>query len=204
MMAHHQYPINSCRLFERTKKEAISTLLKEQTRLKADEAVEEQQAASKEVHTGSVNEDAKKTKWKPEGKGSKSASQEVSGNGKKGAGLPTLKFLLVEGLGYGPSLSEHIILSAGLQPGLKMNSSILSRDEFEALAAAIKRFEDWLEAVVSGDIVPEGYIYMQKVGMGKAKSAASDVKEEFDRVRLFFICGEIFVEKRKESLRLDL
>ncbi|BBM96816.1 nuclear export mediator factor NEMF [Marchantia polymorpha subsp. ruderalis] len=202
MMAHHQYPINSCRLFERTKKEAISTLLKEQTRLKADEAVEEQQAASKEVHTGSVNEDAKKTKWKPEGKGSKSASQEVSGNGKKGAGLPTLKFLLVEGLGYGPSLSEHIILSAGLQPGLKMNSSILSRDEFEALAAAIKRFEDWLEAVVSGDIVPEGYIYMQKVGMGKAKSAASDVKEEFDRVYDEFSPLDLKQMKDRESMKL--
>ncbi|KAG6543609.1 hypothetical protein Mapa_014972 [Marchantia paleacea] len=209
MMAHHQYPINSCRLFERTETETLSTLLKEQTRLKSDEAGDEQQAAAKEVHNGSVTEDTNKTKWKPEGKRSKSGSQETCGNGKKGAGLPTLKFILGDGLGYGPSLSEHIILSAGLQPAMKITGdnatvgpSILSREQFEALAAAVKRFEDWLGAVLNGDIVPEGYIYMQKVGIGKAKSAASDVKEEFDKVYDEFSPLDLKQLKDRESMKL--
>ncbi|KAL2651385.1 hypothetical protein R1flu_019513 [Riccia fluitans] len=208
IMAHHQYPISSCRMFERTTTEKLTTLLKEQSLpMSAEAAEKEQEATSKEARTP----DKKKTKGKPdkgEGKGSKVADQESSGNSKKGAGAPTLKFILGDGLGYGPALSEHIILNAGLQPSLKITkenvaiaASNLSGEQLENLAAAVKKFEDWLGAVVTGDLVPEGYIYMQKRGItGKAKSSSIEV---FDKVYDEFAPLDLSQFCDREAMKLD-
>ncbi|KAK3002827.1 hypothetical protein RJ639_018858, partial [Escallonia herrerae] len=80
----------------------------------------------------------------------------------------TLKVVLGEVLGYGPALSEHIILDAGLAPNVKLVKDFNLEDSaILALVEAVKKFEDWLEDIISGDKVPEGYILMQQKILGK-------------------------------------
>ena len=71
-------------------------------------------------------------------------------------------------LGYGPALSEHIILDAGLIPNTKVTKdSKFDIDTIQRLAQSVAKFENWLEDVILGDQVPEGYILMQNKIFGK-------------------------------------
>lgn len=88
---------------------------------------------------------------------------------------PTLKVVLGEALGYGPALSEHIILDAGLVPNTKIDADFtLEGNTLLSLTEAVKQFEDWLEDIILGEKVPEGYILMQQQALSKKDSTICD------------------------------
>ncbi|CAK9218060.1 unnamed protein product [Sphagnum troendelagicum] len=170
MMAHHHYPIDACRLFERTCKDTIQMAM-------ADQAAKDLKREAEPI-VESVAQKGKK--GKPE-----TGSKENAAQGKKGESRPTstLKTVLVEALGYGPALCEHMILDAGLQSNLKISQGAdgivsFAEDELQALMAAVVRFEDWLESVVKGELTPNGYVYMQKGGKGKPQGSAPESEEK--------------------------
>ncbi|KAL3849647.1 hypothetical protein ACJIZ3_011529 [Penstemon smallii] len=84
----------------------------------------------------------------------------------------TLKVVLGEALGYGPALSEHIILDAGLLPSTKVSKDFNLVDiTIQVLGEAVARSEDWLAYVISGEKEPEGYVLMEQVNSGKRHDA---------------------------------
>ncbi|CAL1412934.1 unnamed protein product [Linum trigynum] len=67
-----------------------------------------------------------------------------------------------------------MILDAGLAPNTKLSASNkLDEDAIQVLLEAVKRFEDWLQDIISGEKIPEGYILMQKDNVGR-NSAPSE------------------------------
>ncbi|KAK2643714.1 hypothetical protein Ddye_018909 [Dipteronia dyeriana] len=163
IMSRHRYPTEICRVFERTtvsKLHAALTSVKEPDNKEPDK----------------VDENGKYVADAPKGKqgGNKSGkSSEPSKTSSKNSGdsarakQATLKTVLGEALGYGPALSEHIILDADLVPNTKVKGDKLDEDTIQVLAAAVAKFEDWLQDVILGDKVPEGYILMQNKNLGK-------------------------------------
>lgn len=134
-MSRHRYPIEICRLFERTTASKLQESLTAFS-LKDHEAKDSE---SKEQNGGK--------------KGGKSNEAKQF----------TLKNILGDALGYGPQLSEHIILDAGLVPSTKLSEEKkLDDNEIQLLVQAVIVFEDWLEDIIYGQKVPEGYILMQK------------------------------------------
>ncbi|KAJ8623470.1 hypothetical protein MRB53_031999 [Persea americana] len=154
IMSRHRYPIEACRVFERTSINKLQTAL---TCPKASNSND-----SFEVDEGSNHShDTSKDKI---GKSSSSKKSNDGGQAKKA----TLKSVLGEVLGYGPALSEHIILDAGLSPNIKVgDGSDIDDHIVEVLIQAVARFEDWLADVITGELVPEGYILMQNRASGK-------------------------------------
>nr|XP_043635680.1 nuclear export mediator factor Nemf [Erigeron canadensis] len=135
IMARHHYPVDICRTFQRVDTAKLHQAL---TSFKQAAA-----AADPPPHV------TKKTSSK--------------NKDKDNAKQPTLKLVLGDALGYGPALSEHIILDAALTPNLKLSADLKFEDaSIQALSEAVKRFEDWLEDVISGFIIPQGYILMQQ------------------------------------------
>ncbi|XP_042517780.1 nuclear export mediator factor NEMF [Macadamia integrifolia] len=166
IMSRHRYPIEACRVFERT------TVTKLQLAL--DSLMAPVSNASIEVNED-VGNDSNKSKEKQGShkNGKPPGSNKTSGDGARSK-QATLKTVLGEVLGYGPALSEHIILDAGLVPNMKLGAeSKIDTDCIEVLAQAVGKFEDWLEAVISGDRIPEGYILMQRAS-GKKESLPSE------------------------------
>ncbi|KAH1041272.1 hypothetical protein GLYMA_09G031900v4 [Glycine max] len=163
IMSRHRYPVESCRVFERTTIEKLRTSL----------------VSSKEDD----NDDAVKA----DGNGSNASNvaKEKQGTHKGGKSSATLKIVLGEALGYGPALSEHILLDAGLIPSTKVPKDRTWDDAtVQALVQAVVRFEDWMQDVISGELVPEGYILMQNKNMGKDSSisqpgSVSQMYDEF-------------------------
>ncbi|XP_042390963.1 nuclear export mediator factor NEMF-like isoform X1 [Zingiber officinale] len=158
IMSRHRYPIEACRVFERT------NLMKLKSALACSDPANESNSseAIDVVHDRSEDGGDGKSMTIPP------SAQET--NRKKQPNKTTLKSILGEALSYGPALSEHIILDAGLLPNVKVgeNTNVKISDEnFEILAQAVTRFEDWLEDVISGPTIPEGYILMQNKGTGK-------------------------------------
>ncbi|KAL8160339.1 hypothetical protein V2J09_001876 [Rumex salicifolius] len=154
IMSRHRYPIEMCRVFERTNlvklKDAL-TVIKEPCENEPNE-LNENLSYKQEVTKG-------KQGGKKSGKASGSSNTSNDGALTK---QPTLKMILGEALGYGPQLSEHIILDADMIPNTKVaKDKILEDDKIQNLAQAVTRFEDWLEDVITGSRVPEGYILMQ-------------------------------------------
>ncbi|KAF6175473.1 hypothetical protein GIB67_021963 [Kingdonia uniflora] len=159
IMSRHRYPVEACRLFERstiTKLQEALTSFKEPDSKDKTEVNDEGSAALSKEKFGS-----RKT-----GKSSDSSKKNDNDGGH--TKQATLKIVLGEALGYGPALSEHIILDAGLVPNTKVgNDSQVDSDTIQALTQAVAKFEDWLEDIISGERVPEGYILMQKLSTGK-------------------------------------
>lgn len=150
-MSRHRYPVESCRVFERTTPAKLQTALVSSKDDDNDEAV------------------------KVNGNGSDLSNvvREKQGARKGGKSSATLKIVLGEALGYGPALSEHIILDAGLIPNAKVPKDKTWDDAtVQALVQAVARFEDWMQDIISGEIVPEGYILMQNKNLGKDSSAS--------------------------------
>ncbi|KAK9289082.1 hypothetical protein L1049_017553 [Liquidambar formosana] len=160
IMSRHRYPVEICRVFERT------TVTKLQEALTSTK--EPDSNKSIEVNEGGNNvSDTPKEKHGSHKSGKSSESSKNISDGAR-AKQATLKTLLGEALGYGPALSEHIILDAGLVPNTKVaKDNKLDDDTIQILVQAVAKFEDWLEDVISGDGVPEGYILMQTKNLGK-------------------------------------
>ncbi|KAJ3681327.1 hypothetical protein LUZ60_015816 [Juncus effusus] len=95
---------------------------------------------------------------------------EISTKNKKSNEI-TLKSVLGDALTYGPALSEHILLEAGLVPSEKVRDGTIEEEKIRVLGEAVGKFESWLEEVISGQKVPEGFILMK--GTGKKDSVQS-------------------------------
>ncbi len=59
-------------------------------------------------------------------------------------------------LPYGPALSEHCVLGAGLEPGRNPAQQQVSPEELERLIEAVRGWEAWLDRLK--DTPPKGYI----------------------------------------------
>nr|GEW13837.1 nuclear export mediator factor NEMF [Tanacetum cinerariifolium] len=175
IMARHQYPVEMCRVFERTDGAKLQATL---TSFNNQE--------NEHVEDGAGGNETPATPQAKKGKGKAVKPNDTS---KKKDSAPakqaTLKVVLGEALGYGPALSEHIILDAGLTPNLKVSKDLKLEDSsIQALSEGVKRFEDWLEDVISGTKVPEGYILMQQKKIGKDQvpvesSVTDQIYDEF-------------------------
>lgn len=158
-MSRHRYPIEICRTFERTTSAKLQEALTYSKEPDKSEPV-------KDSEGGNEASDAAKEK-----KGGKKGGKPVESSKKSGdakAKQATLKNVLGDGLGYGPALSEHIILDAGLVPNAKVGKDEkLDDNTLKLLLEAVSKFEDWLHDVISGEKVPEGYILMQNKNSGK-------------------------------------
>ncbi|KAL5541466.1 hypothetical protein UlMin_009176 [Ulmus minor] len=168
IMSRHRYPTEICRVFERTTAAKLQNALTSFDKLDANE--------SDKVNDSAIDLHDKPKEKQGIGKGGKSSeSTKSTGDGSR-AKQVTLKTLLGEALGYGPQLSEHIILDAGLVPSTKVcKDNKLDEDKIQVLTRAIERFEDWLHDVISGDRVPEGYILMQ----GSKPGSTGQMYDEF-------------------------
>ncbi|PON64888.1 Zinc finger, CCHC-type [Parasponia andersonii] len=160
IMSRHRYPTEICRTFQRTtieKLQAALTTSKEPDDIESDNVND----SGAKVHATSKQKQGVHKGGKPSDS-SRSASDSTR------AKQATLKVVLGEALGYGPALSEHIILDSGLPPNMKVcKDNKLDDVTLRVLAQAIERFEDWLYDVISGDRIPEGYILMQNKNLGK-------------------------------------
>lgn len=156
-MSRHRYPIEASRVFERTGITKLQTALTCSKVSKSNDSFE--------VDEGGNNHSNDTSKDQCTSKIGKSNSNKNANDGGQ-AMKATLKIVLGEVLGYGPALSEHIILDAGLAPNMKVGDGS-GIDVAEVLVQAVARFEDWLVDVISGEKVPEGYILMQNKASGK-------------------------------------
>ncbi|CAB4262489.1 unnamed protein product [Prunus armeniaca] len=160
IMSRHRYPIEICRVFERTTAAKLQEALTFSKEPDNNESVKDQEGAN------NVSDAPKEKKGSRKG-GKPAESCKNTGDAK--AKQVTLKNVLGEALGYGPALSEHIILDVGLIPNTKLcNENKLDDDTIQLLVEAVAKFEDWLHDVISGDKVPEGYILMQNKNSGKS------------------------------------
>ncbi|XP_014518587.1 nuclear export mediator factor NEMF isoform X2 [Vigna radiata var. radiata] len=162
IMSRHRYPVESCRVFERTTIEKLWASLVSSKEDDSDETV----------------------KVNGNGNNASSVAKEKQGT-QKGGKISTLKVVLGEALGYGPALSEHIILDAGLIPSTKVpKDKTWDNATIQALVQAVVKFEDWMQDVISGEVVPEGYIVMQNKNLGNNSSisqpgSVSQMYDEF-------------------------
>lgn len=190
-MSRHRYPTEICRHFERT------TILKLQTALTASSDPDENQA-TKVIEAGNNSLHAPKGKEKDKkgsNKGGKTSEPNKSASDNTRAKQATLKNVLGEALGYGPALAEHIILDAGLVSNTKVNKdNKLDDDKIQALGQAVEKFEDWLQDVISGDKVPEGYILMQKKNPVKDGSNYEGTTGQVVVLSLSITCYQFFLE----------
>lgn len=158
-MSRHRYPIEASRVFERTTtaklQEALESLKKSDNKesVEVNNAVNDNYNNSKDMIGNRKKEKSDSKKTANDGSRTKQA---------------TLKVTLGEALGYGPALSEHIILDAGLVPNAKLgNDCPIDDNTIQVLVQAVEKFEDWLVDIMSGEKIPEGYILMQKRAVGK-------------------------------------
>ncbi|CAM8903062.1 unnamed protein product [Rhodiola kirilowii] len=169
IMSRHRYPVEICRIFERTtaaKLEASLTASVEAVSKEDYETSVEKNIAPEEGQKGKQNKIGKNSSKK-----TSSAAQTK---------LPNLKYVLGEALGYGPALSEHIILDAGLPPNTKLSQETKLEDTaIQALIRSVIKFEDWLEDIISGAKVPEGYILMLEKTSGKDIQVSCKIYDEF-------------------------
>lgn len=178
-MSRHRYPVEICRVFERT------------TVTKLVDAFASLKEVDHNDHTESNDgmNDSSETKGKQGNRksGKLSDSNKSSADGSR-AKQATLKTFLGEALGYGPQLSEHIILDAGLVPSTKVGLDFnFNNVALQVLAQAVAKFEDWLEDIISGDRIPEGYILMQQKTLGK-KEYTTVESESSAQVPSIFLC----------------
>lgn len=168
IMSRHRYPTEICRLFERTSAAKLQTAL-----------LSSKDADNHEAVTVNGN-----------GNDISNVAKEKQGNRKGAKSSATLKVILGEALGYGPALSEHIILDAGLIPNSKVPKDKEWDDTtIQALLQAVEKFEDWMQDIISGDRIPEGYILMQNKNLGKDSSLSEP--GSFSQVFLFYCLTRI-------------
>ncbi|KAL3505591.1 hypothetical protein ACH5RR_030973 [Cinchona calisaya] len=160
IMSRHRYPVEICRIFERTSSEKLQAAI---TRPVEPDKMQYVDGSEHGNNASDVSQGKE---------GGHESTETIESNKKVNDGAhakqPTLKVILGEALGYGPALSEHIILDAGLIPNTKVVKSFkLEDDTLHLLMEAVSKFEDWLEGIISGDKIPEGFILMQQKNSGK-------------------------------------
>lgn len=166
-MSRHRYPIEACRVFERT----------DFTKLKAALSFEVTDGNESSEILDASGDACDESKKPTSGKNKKVPASNKKSNDGTQSNKTTLKTILGKTLSYGPALSEHIILDAGLPPIMKVGKDTDSKiDEatIQALVQAVASFEDWLADVISGQIVPEGYILMQNKVIGKKETSLQE------------------------------
>jgi len=167
IMSRHRYPVETCRVFKRTTTEKLQAALMSSSQTDKIEHVEDNEQ-------GNGGSDVPQQKQVNQ-KSVKATNSTKKGNDGARAKSPTLKVVLGEALGYGPALSEHIILDAGLVPNTKIDTDFkLEGNTLLSLTEAVKQFEDWLEDIILGEKVPEGYILMQQKALSKKDSNICD------------------------------
>ncbi|XP_047959508.1 ribosome quality control complex subunit NEMF [Salvia hispanica] len=165
IMSRHQYPVEQSRAFERTTKEKMCAAFESFVEGKKDQQLDNCETAN----------DSSNVPMGKHGSEKNTKANESKKTDNIRANQATLKVVLGEILGYGPALSEHIILDAGLMPSMKVSKDFkLDTNIAEALAEAVMKFEDWLADVIYGEKVPEGYIVMQQKNSGKKSDDVSD------------------------------
>ncbi|GFP81228.1 nuclear export mediator factor nemf [Phtheirospermum japonicum] len=138
IMSRHRYPVEQSRTFERTTKEKMSEALQSLVEGNRDELLDNSEQ-------GNDRENAPTEKQGNQKNVKPSQSKKSDNNRTKQA---TLKVVLGEALGYGPALSEHIILDAALIPSTKVGKDWkLDDNTIHALGEAVLRFEDWLAEI---------------------------------------------------------
>lgn len=175
IMSRHRYPTEICRVFERTTPQKLLAALKPS----------EEQNDDKPPNNGG-GKDASEISTEKKGgrKGVKSSESGKNTNDGNRGRQATLKVVLGEALGYGPALSEHIILDSGLAPSMKFpKEDELDDETVQRLIKAVGKFEDWLQDVISGDTIPEGYILLQnkihKKELQPPSETGSQIYDEF-------------------------
>ncbi|KAK9136631.1 hypothetical protein Sjap_007225 [Stephania japonica] len=201
IMSRHRYPVEACRQFVRTTNTKLQEALVSLDKSDNDSAennkeVEEISAKLKEKHCNRKN--------------TKPSDSSKSPNDGSRAKRATLKVVLGEALGYGPALSEHIILDAGLLPSMKVGANTLADNAaIQVLFEAITRFEDWLDDVISGEKVPEGYILMQnqssvkKDGLPSSEGNSNKMYDEFCPILLNQFKSREFMKFQTFDAALD-
>jgi hypothetical protein len=153
-MSRHRYPTEICRVFERTTAAKLQAALTSSKEPDNKEPVENNDART------NVSAAPKEKQGRKGGKSSESSKNTGDGTHARQA---MLKTVLGERLGYGPALAEHIILDADLIPNTKVPKDNKWDDHtVQALLQAVTKFEDWLEDIISGDKVPEGFILQKQ------------------------------------------
>lgn len=173
IMSRHHYPVEMCRVFKRTTTEKLHAALISLILSNKNESIEVNDGKTDESHTVKEKQGKEKSGRSSESKSTK--------DGLRGTKQATLKSVLGEALGYGPALSEHILLDTGLVANTKVTKEYKLDDAtVTTLAQAVARFEDWLQDIISGDGVPEGYILMQNKKIPTSQPGNDDqVYDEF-------------------------
>lgn len=209
MMPHHCYPVNMCRSFVRTSFEKLQTIFSNATKSEAEGSFQDigAEAGLDPQATSSTEKDVRRNKSKrSETSYEQAGSEKRVNDGSKSGKKATLKAILGESLGYGPAICEHIILDAGLQPNMKVEAC---NDTLQALAVAFANFESWLQEVITGESVPEGYIIMRKDIPGKKegfpdeKGQSEQVYDEFSPLLLHQFKSRNFIKLGTSDESMD-
>ncbi|XVF38928.1 hypothetical protein REPUB_Repub20aG0144800 [Reevesia pubescens] len=110
IMSRHRYPTEICRVFERTTVSKLQVVLTSSGEPDENEAIKVNEVGNNLPDAPKENEKKKQGSHK----GGKPSESNKSATDNTRAKQPTLKNVLGEALGYGPALSEHMILDAGL------------------------------------------------------------------------------------------
>ena len=188
-MSRHIYPTEICRVFERTTAAKLQMTLTSFKEPDKNEPIDNNDAGTNVSATAKEKQVSRKG-----GKSSDSSKNTSDGTRNK---LATLKNVLGEGLGYGPALAEHIILDAGLIPNTKVLQDNKWDDEtVQVLLQAVMKFEDWLQDIISGERIPEGYILMKKQNLGK--DSVSSEQGSTGQVGVVVLCPSSLTCTRSE------
>ncbi|KAI3830792.1 hypothetical protein MKX03_002880 [Papaver bracteatum] len=192
IMSRHPYPVEACRLFTRTTATKLQEVLTSFDEADNKDAVEVNDSSNDASNT-STEKHGNRKNIKPS-----DANKNANDGGR--SKQVTLKVVLGEALGYGPALSEHIILDVGLIPNTKVgNDCRVDDNTIRLLIEAVAKFEDWLEDIISGEKVPEGYILMQKGKkeiLPSEEGTSSKVYDEFCPILLNQL-------KSRESMKFE-
>jgi predicted ribosome quality control (RQC) complex YloA/Tae2 family protein len=189
IMSRHRYPTEICRVFERTTDAKLQAALTSSKEPDKNEPIDNNEAGTNVSATAKEKQGSRKG-----GKSSESSKNTSDGTRAKQA---TLKTVLGEGLGYGPALAEHIILDAGLIPNTKVpKDNKWDDDTVRVLVQAVTKFEDWLQDIILGERIPEGFILMQKKNLGK--DSASSEPGSTSQVTVVILCSSSFTCTRSE------
>lgn len=187
IMSRHRYPVEACRVFERTDYAKLKDTLtmpghdddKEPLEITSGptDAQEPSQSTNDGVSVAEISEKPLSRKEKKAAAKAKQSASNARANNGAQSNKATLKTILGEALAYGPAFAEHIILEAGLVPTTKVGKdpeSTIDDSTVQALVESITRFEDWLVDIISGQRIPQGFILMQNKMTAKKNLMSSE------------------------------